>query len=266
MSVVLLHPIGLDHECWKLMTLRARTPDFPGHGRRVLPAGSMTLGSMADEIAETIPGSLDVVGLSMGGVVAQHLALRHPLRIRSLVLACTSAGSRGRRDIILERARIVEEVGMAGVLESTLQRWFTSAALANPNHPGVAYAKARLLADDPAAFAASWRAMADHDVQGQLPGINAPVTVIAGLNDISASVESLRALQTRLPNSRLDILDGPHMLQLERPSEFANAIRRHLQWVMSLEKARVDKSKPAATASSGGRTGSHKKGTNVDPT
>src|SRR2546423_5053787 len=100
-------------------------------------------------------------------MVAQHVALRHPERFRSLLVACTGAAVEPGG--MLERAAEVEARGIHGVLETTLERWFTPAALAAvPEHPGVAYARRTLLALDPGSFADGWRAIAGHDVRARL--------------------------------------------------------------------------------------------------
>jgi pimeloyl-ACP methyl ester carboxylesterase len=131
---------------------------------------------------------------------------------------------------MLARAAEVEAVGMAGVIEATLARWFTPAALATVDHAGVAYARRRLEADDPAVFAAFWRALAGHDARGRLGAVTVPVTVLGGWEDLATPVDRLLDLARRLPNSRTELLHGPHMLHLERPEAFAAAIGRHLAW------------------------------------
>lgn len=231
MHLVLLHPVGLDKECWRFTAINeAIALDLPGHGDRAedlrLP---VSLQSIADDVCSRVPGRVDVLGLSMGGMVAMHLALRHPDRVRSLVLACTSA--RPPAEVMLDRARAAEASGMEGVLSSTLDRWFTPSALARPHDPGVDYARGRLLADDARIFAAYWRAMALHDVEAQLQDIHVPVTVIAGSVDVSAPAASLRAVADKIPTSRFEIVPGPHMLPLEEPGHFAAAVRDHRQWV-----------------------------------
>jgi len=230
-TLVLLHPVGLDAACWQFLDLASPVaPEFPGHGTRPRPEASWTLDDAADEVAAAVAGPLDVVGVSMGGMVAQHLALRHPGRVRSLVLACTSA--RAHRAATLERADAIARGGIESVLDSTLVRWFTPSTLAEPHHAGVAYARQRLRTDDPVTFAQTWRVMAEHDVVERLGRIVVPVTVIAGAHDTASPVEQRRAVQRSLPNSRMEVLDGPHMLQLEVPQVFSDAIRRHLRWVV----------------------------------
>jgi len=234
MSLILLHPVGLDKECWRFAAIdQAIALDLPGHGEyaEILPH-PVSLQSIADDVCTRVSGPLDVVGLSMGGMVAMHLALRHPARVRSLVLACTSA--RPPAELMLERARAAEASGMKGVLASTLGRWFSPSALARLHDPGVEYARRCLLADDARIFAAYWRAIALHDVEAQLRDIHVPVTVIAGSVDVSAPVTSLEAVANKIPTSRFEVLRGPHMLQLEEPERFAAAVHDHLHWLARL--------------------------------
>jgi pimeloyl-ACP methyl ester carboxylesterase len=95
----------------------------------------------------------------------------------------------------------------------------------------VGYARRRLLADDHEAFAQTWRALADHNALGELHRIAAPVTVLGGTHDVASPGDGLREIHRHLPNSRLEFIDGPHMLHLEVPQLFSSCIRRHLAWV-----------------------------------
>jgi 3-oxoadipate enol-lactonase len=111
-----------------------------------------------------------------------------------------------------------------------LQRWFTTAALAAgpEQHPGVAYARATLLALDPASWAAGWRAIARHDVLAQLGAVTAATTCVAARSDVSAPIERVQRLAEAIPGARLEILDGPHMIHLENPAAFSRALSAHL--------------------------------------
>lgn len=232
-TLVLLTPIGLDAACWEgveLPDVPTRRHEFPGFGSRPRAQRQPTLESLADEVADAYPGSLDLVGISMGAMVAQHLAIRNPSRVRSLVVACAGAavdsGAMGRR------ADETEAKGMPGVLDETLQRWFTGGALArHPEHTGVAYARTALLGLDARCFADGWRAIAGHDVRARLSEIDAPTTCIAGTSDPVGTPERLREVADGVRNGRLLELDGPHMIQLEQPAAFAGAVRNHLAWL-----------------------------------
>lgn len=231
-TLVLLTPIGLDAGCWSttgLLDDGAVAHEFPGFGARPRSDATPTMATLADEIASSYAGQLDVVGVSMGGMVGQHVAARHPDRVRSLLVACTGAAA--NREVMLARASMAEAEGMAGVLQSTLERWFTPTALAmGDEHPGVAYALRTLLALDPAAFADGWRAIAGHDVRDRLPLIRARVTALAGAQDAASPLSRSEEIAERVPGARLTVLDGPHMMHLERPDAFATAVRAHLRW------------------------------------
>jgi pimeloyl-ACP methyl ester carboxylesterase len=229
-TLVLLTPIGLDAGCWEgvpLPSVPTRRHVFPGFGSRPRAREQPTVESLADEVSDSYPGALDVVGVSLGAMVAQNLALRNPERVRSLVVACT--GAVVGREAMLRRADEVEAKGMAGVLDETLERWFTAGALsARPEHPGVGYARRTLLALDARSFADGWRAIATHDVRSRLSEIDAPTTCILGTADPVGTPERLEEVAAGVRNGRLVELDGPHKLHLEQPEAFASAVRDHL--------------------------------------
>jgi 3-oxoadipate enol-lactonase len=231
-TLVLLPPIGLDRSCWDWVELpegEVHRHEFPGFGRRPRAPEPPSMDELADEVARDYPGPLDVAGVSMGGMVAQHLALRHPRRVRSLLIACTGAAV--DPEIMVERAAQVESDGIDGMLDATLQRWFTPAALArNPEHPGVGYARRTLLALHPGSFADGWRTIADHDVRARLGEIRAPTTCVAGSADPVGTRERVRELEELIPRAQLLLREGPHMLHLESPDEFGSALHDHLRW------------------------------------
>lgn len=238
-TLVLLTPIGLTAECWNevdLPPIPTLRHEFPGFGSRPRATEQPTMHSLADEVAGSTAGPLDVVGVSMGAMVAQNLAIRHPSRIRSLVVACTGAAVDG--EAMRRRADEVEEKGMTGVLAETLQRWFTAGALAaRPEHAGVTYARETLLALDARAFADGWRAIATHDVRSRLSEIEVPTTCILGTSDPVGTPERLGEMAAGVRDGRLVRLEGPHMLHLEEPAAFARAVGDHLARVETAEAA-----------------------------
>jgi 3-oxoadipate enol-lactonase len=232
-TLVLLTPIALDAGAWEhvpLPGLPTVKHVFPGFGGRERAPTRPTMASLADEIAQSYDGPFDVAGCSLGAMVAMHLAIRHPDRVRSLFAACT--GPSADPAVMEQRASDAEALGMDGVLQVTLERWFTPAALAQrPEHPGVVYARGRLLALDPHAFADGWRAIGGHDARAELSHVTATTTVVAGTADAAATVERVRGISDRVPGARLVILDGPHMMLLEEPVAFGKALADHLERV-----------------------------------
>lgn len=229
-SALFLHPVGLDRDCvtWlDLPDLRAVT--LPGHGERRRARPGLTLADAADEIVGHHTGRFHVVGASLGGMVAMHLALAHPDRVRSLVLACTTP--RGDPHVMRSRADDTEARGSAGMLAETMARWFTAEALErDPEAPPIGYARERLLAMRAGALADTWRAIGEHDVVDRLGEIRVPVTCLAGRQDLSTPLAVMRDLAERLPDARLVELDAPHMAFLEKPREFSAAVADHLAW------------------------------------
>jgi pimeloyl-ACP methyl ester carboxylesterase len=230
MTMVLLPPVGLDDSCWRWLDL----PDvaaikyvYPGFGTRARGDFRLTLDSLADEVVTLADGPLDLVGVSMGAMVAQHAAIRHPHRVRSMLLACSGAAAHPSRS--MDQVAAVEQGGMKGVLDSTLSRWFRADTLAeSPTHPGVAYVTATLLGLDPRSFADAWRAIAAHDVADQLARVSVPTTCIAASDDSAAPVTRMRLLAESLPEARLVMLSGSHMVHLENPLDFSRVLAEHL--------------------------------------
>jgi 3-oxoadipate enol-lactonase len=232
LPVVLLHPIGLDSRTWQFVDISfipsAVVHDFPGHRGRVADAPA-DLDAFADDLVRRNPGCLHLAGVSMGGAVALHAALRHPDRVASIALVAAGAGS-ADGSVLDARADAVERDGIEGVLDETLDRWFDGYAEGAPD--AVDYARATLLAQDAGWFAGCWRALARHDVAGRLREIDVPVTVVHPVRD-AATLESKEALAASLPHGRLLVIDGPHMVQLARPADFAGALKEHLEWAQA---------------------------------
>lgn len=224
-------PIGNDAGAWERVAVAANAikHEFPGFGR---PRANEqpTMASLADEVVASYEGELDLIGVSMGGMVGQHVAARHPGRVRSLLVACTGAAAEAR--MMNERAAAVEEGGMESVLDSTLARWFTAEALAQrPEHPGVAYARRTLSALDPECFADGWRAIAGHDARAALPELAMPVTAVAGSLDAASPPARSEEIAQRVQNGRLLVAEGaPHMIHLECPGQLSAIIEEHLNW------------------------------------
>jgi 3-oxoadipate enol-lactonase len=131
------------------------------------------------------------------------------------------------REVILARAQATER-GMEGVLDSTLRRWFTPAALDRGDHPGVEHARRSLLSLDPLAFADGWRAIADHDVTDQLHRLDLPVTCLAGTQDVSSPPDQVRVIADHVEAARFVVIDAPHIAYLEQPAAVASAVAEHL--------------------------------------
>jgi 3-oxoadipate enol-lactonase len=227
--VVYLHPIGLDAQLWRdLVEPGDLALSFPGFGDTPLEE-PLSLPALAAFVASRVREPADLVGVSLGSMVAQHTALLFPDKVRSVVLAC--AGVASGAETSRQRARDTREGGMAGVLATTLERWFSPEALATEGHPGVEYARKRLLTDDPAVFAAYWEAMAEHDLREEIGKLRIPVTVLAAAGDRAVPVDVLRGVAELIEGARFEVIDGPHIVPLENRAGFTGVVRGHLSRV-----------------------------------
>ncbi len=240
--VLLLHPIGLDLSCWDRL-VRDLRPEFQtvaidlrGHGLSDMPPPPYSLGDFAGDLHSLLHtlhlAPAHLVGLSLGGMVAQELALAHPGDVRSLVLAGTACtfSSEGR-GVMVGRAEAAERGGMESVVQSTLERWFTPAFLGSGV---VELCRRRLLADRVEAFAATWRAISELDTEPRLEEIRVPTLAITGDADIATPVSAAETIVRRIPGARLHVLPGaPHMAPLERPDLFNPPVLGFLRGVQT---------------------------------
>lgn len=228
-TVCLLHPVGLDSGCWgaqvaalapRFQVLRV---DLRGHGRSDTPPPPYSLSDFGADVhtllRQLCVAPAHVIGLSLGGMVAQVLALEHPADVRSLVLADTnSALPPEARRAMVERGEAARRGGMSSVLDSTLTRWFTPGFMGSAI---VAETCKRLLADNVEGWAAAWRAISELDTEPRLPEIRVPTLVIIGENDLSVPVSRARAMADRIPGAAFHVVPGaPHMAPLECPDLF----------------------------------------------
>lgn len=236
-AVLLLHPVGLDGGWWEPFAARLGRAfrvvrmDLRGHGR----SSPVTRGYRLDELAadaaavlvESGSAPAHVVGLSFGGMVAQHLALAHPGLVRSLVLCGTAATlAAAARPVVAERGAAAVRSGMAGVLDDTLGRWFSPGFLASDT---VARCRARLLAQDVDSWAAAWRAISELDTVPRLGRIRVPTLVLTGDADVAAPPEAARLIAENIPGAHVRILPGaPHMAPFEQPEPFASLVEGFL--------------------------------------
>lgn len=233
-AVVLLHAIATNARIWSLQQAvwglhhRCIALDLGGHGESPLAAAQPQLCDYAAQVAITLR-SLEVhratiVGLSFGGMVAQCLALNHPDQVSALVLAQTSARTTPAvRAAWQSRIDAVLRDGIKSQITPTLQRWFTAGFRSSaPLSVGwIAEMIKSTLSDG---YCASAGAIMNLDQLDRLPEISVPTLVIAGKSDAAVPLEATQAMLERLPRSRLAVLPGSHLANVESACQFTETV------------------------------------------
>ncbi len=232
-AVVFLHPVGLDGSTWDGIAAQFEPRfkiillDLPGHGR----SPRLADGARIPDYAEAVKRTLDdlgvnrpiVVGGSFGGMIALTLALNHPDSAKALVIsACPHRTPAADRAMVAKRGEDGFAGGMASVVEATLTRWFTPGFRGSAT---VQECRRRLLADDVAGWKAGWYAISAYDVRPRLPELKVPVLCVAGRDDASVPLPVIQEMAAEIPGARITIIqNGPHMLHIEQPDAFSDAI------------------------------------------
>jgi 3-oxoadipate enol-lactonase len=210
--------------------------DHRGVGASTPLAGPITTREMADDAAGLLAAlGLDdahVMGISMGGMIAQELALNHAERVRTLTLGCTYCGGEG--------SALASEADLAGLVEAMgsgdRERALRAGWEVNVS-PGFAadedeFAAFREIAMRRAValevIMQQMQACAAHDTNARLGEIAMPTLVIHGTADRLLPVQNGRLIASRIPGARLEVFDDVgHLFFWERPARSAELVREH---------------------------------------
>ncbi len=208
--------------------------DMRGHGQSDATPGAYTL----ELLAEDVIGLLDAlgidrmhfVGLSVGGMIGQSLALNHAKRLRSLALCDTAAIVPAEAQPIWEeRFDKVRKKGIEALVEETMERWFTPAFL-KKNPPIVSLIRKQILDTPVAGYLGCAEAIRRLNYLNRLSEIKLPTLIMVGEDDPGTPVSASQAICELIPGSRLVILPSArHLSNVEQAEAFNAALLTFLK-------------------------------------
>ena len=240
--VMLSHSLATDLSMWEpqLAALRARyrvlSYDTRGHGGTEAPAAAYSLDLLADDAAKLLSalGIRDThwIGLSMGGMIGQALALKSPHLFKSLALCDTSSRIPAEaKPLWAERIKTAESQGMEPLVEPTLSRWLT-APFREKRKDVVDRVAAMIRSTPPRGYAGCCHAISALDLTDRLPAISLPTLVVVGEEDQGTPVAASKVIQERIKGSELVIIPAAaHLSNMEQPEAFTSAITKFLSSV-----------------------------------
>jgi 3-oxoadipate enol-lactonase len=206
--------------------------DQRGLGQTSIPEGPYTMADYGDDAAALLAArgwdSCLVMGISFGGMVAQELAIRHPERVRRLVLACTSSGGAGGASIPFdELAQLEGEARVQRQIEMMDTRWDAARRAERAAEYAVMVdamsGHLRLGQQSPEAArgaALQLEARRHHDTWDRLPTIDCPTLVCGGRYDGIAPAQNSARLAAQIPAAELVLFDGGHGFLWQDPAAF----------------------------------------------
>lgn len=233
--VVLSHALGCDLSMWDgvaAQLARGHTVlryDHRNHGASEVVRGALRVETLAQDVAELIQREADgepvhFVGLSMGGMTAQALAVRHPELLKTVVIANSSTHYPDQTPW-RTRAETVAAKGVAAIAPGAVARWLTPAYVGTPE--GAAAAKTLhdvLVRTDAQGYIESCNAVAAIDFRESNHRVAVPTLVIGGLQDEATPMAMSQAMAGAIPGARLTTIDAAHLSAVERPVEFTQLL------------------------------------------
>jgi len=230
-TVVFANALGTDMRIWRKVLallpegLRLVRHDMGGHGLSAAAGGPVSMGGLIADAA-AVCDALAVrdavfVGLSLGGLVAQGLAVKRPDLVGALVLADTAARI-GTRALWQARIAALRAGGMAGLADAEMARWFSKGFAAGPE---AAPYRAMFCATSAEAYAGGCAALAGADFYATTAALRLPALGIAGSADQVTPPDLVRETTGLIPGARFHLLRGTgHLSCAEDPIGFAEAL------------------------------------------
>jgi len=237
--ITLSHSLSTDLTMWKpqmkvlLRSYRVLRYDTRGHGGTDAPEGPYTLEKLAEDVrallrALGIPKT-HFMGISMGGMIGQVLALQAPELLRSLILCdTTSEIPEDAGPVWDDRIRTAETQGMEAHVSATIERWFTP-GFQRDRPEVIAEVSAMISATKPKGYIGCAHAIRHLNVTDRLSRIRVPTLIIVGEDDPGTPVSASRTIHEKIDGSELVILkSASHLSNIEQAEAFNRSVSSFL--------------------------------------
>ncbi|MBW1819485.1 MAG: alpha/beta hydrolase [Deltaproteobacteria bacterium] len=250
--LILIRGFGSNADHWyaqvPAFSTKYRTITFDNRGmaRSDASEGAYTISMMAADTAGLMDAigisAAHVLGLSMGGMIAQSLAIEYPGKVRALILACTHCGGHHAVQASDEVREKLAKYAFSAAPEMAVDAMtvlFAEKTLDESPELGREYVNvSRRFRPTPDILMAQLEAVQGHDAWAQLPDIQAPTLVLTGKEDILIPPENAEILAERIPNARLEVIEGGgHQFLIEQPEAFNRAV---LDFLTRLDESTKD--------------------------
>jgi len=208
--------------------------DIRGHGGSDAPSGAYTLELLGNDAIKLLDAlgidQVHFVGLSMGGMIGQGLALNHSHRLKSLALCDTaSIVPAEAQPIWQERIDKAREKGMEALLDETMERWFTPSFL-KQGSPMLEIIRKQILVTSVQGYIGCAEAIRKLNYLDRLSEITMPTLIMVGEDDPGTPVSASQAIHERISNSKLVILPSArHLSNVEQTEAFNSALLNFLK-------------------------------------
>lgn len=237
-ALLFSNSLGTDLQVWDKVVpafagdFRVLRYDNRGHGLSDAPVAPYSLDDHVGDLTAVMDGAgVDkaiVVGLSVGGLIAQGLAARSPERVRALVLSNT-AHRIGSVESWTQRMDAISAGSIASIADAILERWF-SAAFRRERVAELAVWRNMLVRTPVQGYLGTCAALRDADLTAEAARIAVPILCIAGTEDGATPPDLVRSTAGLIPGARFHLIDGVgHIPGVENPDAVITAIRTFLK-------------------------------------
>ncbi len=229
--VVFANSLGTDMRLWDPILpylpegLRLIRYDKRGHGLSSCPPAPYSMGNLVSDVERLLDhlGVKDClfVGLSIGGMIAQGLAVKRLDLVRAMVLSNTGAKI-GTKEMWADRIAAVEQGGIEALADPVMERWFSKTFRATPE---LQLWRTMLTRQPDAGYAGCSAAISGTDFYSTTAGLRLPVLGIAGSEDGSTPPDVVRETVDLVPGSKFHLIRGAgHLPCVEKPEEYAKVL------------------------------------------